>query len=213
MHALAYRSRSVTVALLAVFSLSQGAMAQETAWTFDAPIGCIDSSPAIADVDGDGAMDVVVTTTAGSIIALDGEGRQIWMRGTQIPISIAPTVVDLLGDGRPEVLALNQAGQLFCLDSLAGDPIWKWNLPGKVEWGMTAIVARDIDRDGVAEIVVADDHGTVACLSNDGQVRWTYQGAHGAAYCPAVGNVSGDAADEIVIAGTKRPLVCLSHTG
>jgi len=213
-----YRRRSAVVVQLAVVllgavTLSQGAMAQETAWTFTAPIGFIDSSPAIADVDGDGAMDVVVTTTAGSIIALDGEGRQIWMRGAQVPISIAPTVMDLSGDGRPEVLALNQAGQLFCLDSLAGDPIWKWNLPGNIEWGMTAIVARDIDRDNVPEIIVADDRGTVACLTNEGHVCWTYQGAHGAAYCPAVGNVAGDAADEIVIAGTKQPLVCLSHSG
>ncbi|MFV2069403.1 MAG: hypothetical protein ACC645_20765, partial [Pirellulales bacterium] len=43
--------------------------------------------------------------------------------------------------------------------------------------------------------------------------RWTYQGAHGAAYCPAVGNVSGDAADEIVVGSYSAKIHVFSHDG
>ncbi len=189
------------------------ASGQEVIWTYDAPIGFIDSSPAIADTNDDGSPDVVVTTTAGSIIVIDAAGRKIWMRGGQIPISIPPTVADVLGDPRPEVLALNQAGQLFCLDGLAGNPLWKWNLPGKVDWGMTAIVACDLNHDLVREIVVADNLGNVSCLSGEGQPLWQYRGTHGAAYSPAIGNVTGDAQDEVLIGGSKSPLVCLSASG
>lgn len=76
-----------------VLMLSPTAYARELQWTFDPALGNADSSPAVADLNGDGKDDLVVTTAAGMVVAIDNEGRQIWMSGVQIPISIAPTVV------------------------------------------------------------------------------------------------------------------------
>ena len=100
------------VYVILVFS----AHSREVQWTFDPPLGNVDSSPAVADLNGDGKDDIVVTTTAGMTLAIDSSGRQIWMSGVQIPISIPPTVVDLMEDSTPEVLVVNQSGRLYCLD-------------------------------------------------------------------------------------------------
>ncbi len=187
--------------------------ARDVQWTFKPPLGLVDSSPALADLDGDGIDELIMTTTAGSTLAVDQQGRQIWMQGVQIPISTAPTVVNLLEDETPEVLVVNQTGTVFCLAGKTGDPIWKYNLPGKIEWGMTALVAYDLDGDEDLEIIATDDQGNVLCLSHDGEKVWQYTGDHGYARCPAVGFVGDSAEPVILIAGAKVPLLCLSAEG
>ena len=120
-------------------------------------------------MNGDGLSDLVMTTTAGSILCVDHQGQQVWMRGVQIPISIPPTVVNLVEDETPEVLVVNQSGQIFCMAGRNGDPIWQYNLPGKIAWGMTALVAYDLDGDNALEVIAADDSGHVVCLSAQGE--------------------------------------------
>ncbi len=188
-------------------------LALEARWEFKPPLGQADASPAIADLNCDGVNDVVVTTSAGSIIAIDHLGRQIWMRGVQIPISIAPTAVNLLEDETPEVLAVNQSGQLFCMAGRNGDPIWDYSLPGKIAWGMTALSVHDLDGDGALEIIAADDAGHVVCLSRDGELRWQYDGDHGHGMCPAVGLIGDGKHPVIVMAGPKTAMLCLDAKG
>lgn len=189
------------------------AQALEAKWTFDPPLGDVDCSPGVADLNGDGKSDLVVTTTAGMTIAVDSAGRQMWMSGVQVPISIPPTVVDLLEDPAPEVLVLNQAGRMYCLSGKTGDTIWQFDFPGKVVWGTTSISASDLDGDGALEIVAGDDQGHVVCLSNEGELRWQYNGEHGYAYCPAIGVIGENESPAVVIGGSKIPLVCLNADG
>jgi len=201
-------------ALLAFLALCNLPLdAREVQWQFKPPLGLVDSSPALADLNGDGIDDLIMTTTAGSTLAVDHTGRQIWMQGVQIPISISPTVVDLMEDETPEVLVVNQTGTIFCLEGKTGNPIWKYDLPGVIEWGMTALAVYDLDGDGDLEIIAADDRGNVICLSHAGELIWQYTGDHGYALCPAVGLVGGREEPVILIAGSKVPLICLDASG
>jgi outer membrane protein assembly factor BamB len=187
--------------------------AREVQWQFKPPLGLVDSSPAVVDMDGDGIADLIMTTTAGSTLVVDHEGRQVWMRGVQIPISTSPTVVDLMEDEVPEVLVVNQTGTIFCMAGRTGDPIWKFSLPGKIEWGMTALAVHDLDGDGDLEIIATDNQSNVVCLSHEGEKVWTYKGNHGHALCPAVGVVGAGKEPVILIAGPKVPLLCLDASG
>ena len=203
----------LAVCATATLALAQGVEGVETLWDFRPTAGYIDSSPAIGDLDGDGQTDLVVTTTAGSIIALDGNACLLWQRTIRGPISIPPTVADVTADQAPEVLVVNKSGQIFCLDGATGDRIWDWALSRKVEWGVTAIAVSDLTNDGLAEIITGDSRGTVVSITGEGEALWTYEGPHGWTLCPAIGDLDGNGTREIVVGGTKAPLICLSGEG
>ena len=214
MDAFAATSRICLAALsVAVLLPAQGANAIETLWTYDVPVGYVDTSPAVGDINNDGEPEIVLATTGGNIVALSKYGEQIWRCDIENEISIPPTLSDATGDGNLEVLAMNNAGLLLCLEGASGNPLWTWRFAGKINWGYTAIVAEDLDGDGAVEVVAGDSLGTVACLTGHGEVLWTYSGSHGATLCPAVGDLDGDGLREVVVGGTKTPLVCLTCEG
>lgn len=187
--------------------------AAEEIWRFETPLGSVDSSPAIADMNGDGRDDIILTTVSGSVVLVDSAGREIWGRPLQIAISIPPTVADLVEDERPEILVVNQSGTIFCLAGQSGDTIWKYELPSGIEWGTTAIVAYDLDGDGRTEIITGDTGGHVVCLSATGERLWQYDGGHGQTFSPAVGVLKETDGPSILISGSQLPLVCLDASG
>lgn len=201
------------VAVLVACSTVSLASGLEPLWTYPVPLGTADSSPAVADVDLDGHPEVVLTTTGGSVILIDSRGQQVWMRGIQIPISLPPTVVDLVEGPELEVLVLNQTGSLFCLDGRTGDTIWRYDLPGAIEWGVSAITAVDLDGDGHPEVIAGDQDGHVVCLSSEGAREWQYDGPQGSTYCPAAGPLGKETKASILISGPRVPLVCLDGQG
>ena len=187
--------------------------AQLTLWSYKAPAGYLDSSPAVADLDADGEMDVVVTATAGDVTALDRNGRLLWQKTLAGPFSIPPTAVDVTDAPGSEILVLNNHGVLSCLDGRSGEVIWEQRFPHNIGWGMTAIVAHDLNADGEVEIVTGDNAGTVLCIASDGKERWRYTGPHGVTMCPAVDDLGFGPEAEVVISGLNGLVVCLSHNG
>ncbi len=193
--------------------VAAGGSANEIVWEFHAPAGHVDASPAIGDVDRDGGLDIVVTTTAGSVIALGPDGFPIWRWDVRQPISVPPTLANVTGDQAPEALALTNFGRLLCLDGTTGNPIWTFDLPGKLDWAATSIVVGDVNKDGHAEVVTADSKGTLVCLSGRGVPLWTLQEQGGWRSSPAVGDLDGDGFCEILMGSSRCPLVCVSHDG
>src|SRR5690606_30729899 len=108
---------------------------------------------------------------------------------------------NLVEDAVPEVLVVNQSGRVYCLAGRTGDPIWQYDLPGKIEWGSTAIAVSDLDKDGQSEVILGDNAGHVVCLSHEGELLWRYNGEHGYAYAPAIGVVGDNPAPAILISG------------
>jgi outer membrane protein assembly factor BamB len=62
--------------------------------------GGVWSSPALADLDGDGVADCVVGALDGKVYALSGrDGRRLWEFETGGPVHGRPALADLDGDG------------------------------------------------------------------------------------------------------------------
>lgn len=189
----------------------------ESLWTYPPPEphtdASIDASPAVADLNGDGHFEIVVVTTYGHVVALDGNGTPLWKTHVGDTLIILPTATDITGDGRPEILVGGRREKFACLDGATGHLLWEWRHSGRIEWGTTAIAAADLDGDGGNEIVTGDSNGTVVCLKGDGTEHWLYKGPHGWTLCPAIGDLDGDGKLETIVGGTQMPLVCLSHDG
>jgi outer membrane protein assembly factor BamB len=207
------RLGALSLCVAVVLTVLLPAAAVETLWTHKLDNGYVPGSPGIGDVDGDGRVEIVVTTTLGSIIALNADAQEVWRYETGTLITLTPTVIDVDGDGTLEVLALTDAGTVWCLAGRTGEPIWDDALPGASRWGQSGLAVGDLDNDGTQEIVTGDELGSVVCLAADGTVVWTYQGPHGHSLCPALGDLDGDGMLEVVVGGTARPLVCVSHKG
>ena len=196
--------------LIASASYAEGA---ELLWNYQAPSGHIAGSPAVGDANGDGAMDVVVATTGGSIVALSGGGDLLWRQDVAGEITVPPTLADVMAGPGLEVTVVDSSGMLYCLDAGTGGRLWDARLPGRVDWGCTSIAAQDINHDGVVELITGDAEGSVVCLTGEGREVWTYRGPHGFTRCPAVGDLDGDGFPEVVVGGTTLPIVCLSNRG
>lgn len=67
--------------------------------------GQVYSSPAIADLDGDGSPEVVVGDSAGRLHAIRANGQALWVvQAAAVPIFGSPIIADADGDGRPDVI-------------------------------------------------------------------------------------------------------------
>ncbi len=128
----------------------------------------------LADVDGDGADEVLAGTTDSHLVLLK-EGQALWQRplqnisGRGARVS-ALAVADLEGSGRMSVLA-GTAGWYVNAFAADGTPLW-------ANWfryhPITALAAVDADRDGKAEVMAGNVYSTPLTVHNwDGSFRWS----------------------------------------
>jgi hypothetical protein len=165
------------------------------------------SYPSLADMDGDGNVEVVVGDAIirgadGTLLARGGRGKGAapyggsGVGGTYGALS---AVIDLDGDGSLEVVTGSTA----------------YNKDGSVKWdngGLDGLVAvADFDGDGQGEIVKTSGI-YVYGMESDGTVAWgplTYSGNLSA---PGIDDLDGDGQPEIVFAA-QNSLVALNWGG
>ncbi len=118
-------------------------------------------SPALADMNNDGRLDVVFQSTDGCVYFYGGDGNLLpgtsGMRYSTLTTGASessPVVADLNGDGFNDVLCGGETGLLTAFSGLDGAvlPGFPIQLPGEVR-GAPAVA--DIDHDGKTEIVLA----------------------------------------------------------
>lgn len=131
----------------------------------------ITTAPALADVNGDGRVDIVFVAgeahiTSSSIWVLDARGRIINGFPTTLhePIAASPIAADVDGNGYADIIVATCAGTIQAINGygeiVQGFPINVTN--GKITATPTAT---DIDGDGTLDIVVATDDGSVEAIN------------------------------------------------
>ncbi|MBD3336299.1 MAG: hypothetical protein GF355_12360 [Candidatus Eisenbacteria bacterium] len=133
----------------------------------------VNGAPALADLNRDGRLDLVVATVGGDgqIIVLDGgsgkplPGWPVAVKG--VSFNSSPVIVDVTGDGVPEVLAAGLetgAVERVVLPALTGEggSVDGWPLIlGGEEILTSSPLAVDLDQDGRLEL----------CLGTEGEGR------------------------------------------
>jgi hypothetical protein len=176
-------------------------------------------SPAVADLDGDGANEIIITHN-GNLVVWNADGSQKWRFDDSAQVGriwSSPVVADFRDDGRLEIVIA------------ARDTIWMLDAAGRVAsgWPVTwqdelrSLAAGDVDGDGQLDVVVASsDHapdilnafhangariagfppvesGTIGCQANGGDSGncWI-AGAYDQNL--AIGDLDGDGKQDIV---------------
>ncbi len=159
------------------------------------------ASPALADLSGDGKLDIVVGAADQKVYAWDGRGRRLpgWpvlardsAGGDEAKILSSPAVGDLDGDGRPDVVegtaeaygsTPDTSGRVHAW-SAAGRPLPGWpvtpsalaadSIPLAGEGVPSSPVLADVDADGRDEVAIAAFTGQPELYRGDGS---SYPGA------------------------------------
>lgn len=172
-------------------------------WTVDLPAkscssgssdkNCHWSSPAAADIDGNGTVDVVAGTNNGHVVAVSHDGSILWdtdvssafgmAAGTQ-EIASSPAVADVDADGRPEAVVgtgsirpdVCTQGGIIVLDHNGNvQPGWPQFAadgstppPGCRDTVFSSPAVGDLDNDGDMEIVAGGFDKRIYAWHHDG---------------------------------------------
>ena len=173
-----------------------------------------ESRPLLADIDGDGALEILVLADAS-----DGSPRTLHVYrangqpvGGQFPRAIDPRAfepamlaVDLDGDRRKEIVVIEEGADFAQYRLLAfrsdGSVYPAWNTSYVTAAPQARLAAADLDRDGKPEVLVQEQE-RLRVLDHTGYVRpgWPVPLSRDFDYAsPAIGDLDLDGRDDIVV--------------
>jgi len=151
------------------------------------PEPSMDSAPVLADLDGDGTLEVVLQTEEVGIFALKADGSSLW-RQCWAGGNAEPVVADLENDGHPEAIFAADDGYVAVLDGAKGTVKWTFNTdslgisPASISVGPTVA---DLDGHLPKEIIYTardapqsdpahykDDHMAIVAVHADASTNW-----------------------------------------
>lgn len=152
-------------------------------------------TPLIADIDQDGAPEIVAETLDGFIVALSGDGQTVEWTSTVLTggiYGITPSIGDIDGDGDLEI-ATTVSSSPFRLIVLAGED-GGLVLDQPTPFGELNLAAlADLDRDGDAEIVAGTQ-----ILDGEGNLLWSSE-TQGQIAFNAIVDADGDGHGDVIV--------------
>ncbi|MBN1349616.1 S8 family serine peptidase [candidate division KSB1 bacterium] len=191
----------------------------------------LQAMPAIADMDNDGNLDIVVITFSGRVLTFDYLGNKIddWCIYNSPGFCMGPTIVDLDNDGQNEII-FRSSKNLYAYSkngvSLSG---WVARLRGEGLHVWPSPSVGDIDNDGDYEIVIGAlyyyyedwiNEKMYAYHHNAEDVQgWPYESGYGEGYTgwirsdATLADLDGDGSIEVISGTEKGYILVLNSDG
>ena len=175
----------------------------------------LESSPNLADINGDNVLDVSVGSQNGSLYVVNGAtGADVggWPQNLGNGINSSPAVADVDGDGKPELfvgsgLPNTSAGALWSFRSDGGQR-FKFNGQDRQfsspSFQSTPAIG-DVNNDSRADVSVGALALSIWSLDHAGGVNWNHDADDTVFSSPALVDVNGDGFSDIVIGGDSTP--------
>ena len=156
-----------------------------------------DSSPALADLDGDGRAEIIVGDDGGLLHVFTQDGRELagFPQQTGSLIEASPAIGDVDGDGAPDIVVGSWDGRMYAWDH-AGRALPGWPVAAGDQFISSAALV-DLTADGLPDIVAGSKDGFLYAWNGRGELLPGFPVSLGAYVfsSPWVGNLTKDAAD------------------
>jgi hypothetical protein len=156
----------------------------------------------MADLDGDGIMEIIAGSTNGEFKVWDIYGDSIWVKSGLGMIQSKPAIGDIDLDGDKEIVVTNRTNAIYIWESDGSDfPGWPQYV-SEVS-GLKSPVIFDLDGDDTLEIIVGErdwPNGRIDVYRYDGSLLWFDTLDYMCVATPSVGDIDNDGTFEIVAA-------------
>ncbi|MGH9143611.1 MAG: FG-GAP repeat domain-containing protein [Vicinamibacterales bacterium] len=127
------------------------------------------NSVAVADLDGDGQLDLAVADypdNATGVLLGDGTSfKPVVLYGSGAALSWFEAIADVNGDGKPDLIVADFAGTVGVLLG-NGDGTFQTAQDYPVSGDATSVVAADVTGDGRPDLIVSNGNNSVSVLLN-----------------------------------------------
>ncbi|MFH1228924.1 MAG: PQQ-binding-like beta-propeller repeat protein [Candidatus Aenigmatarchaeota archaeon] len=172
--------------------------------------GSLFSSPAIADVNGDSFIDVVIGSDDRNVYAINGSsGLKLWNYTTDDAVGSSPSLADMVGGTGLEVVVGSFDYNLYLLNGTNGSKIWNYTTGGVV-WSSPAI--GDLNKDTYPEIAIGSDNGTLYSINRTGNMTWMFSAQNSIWSSPAVADINNDNNLEVVFTSYDGSVYAINGT-
>ena len=173
-------------------------------------------SVAVGDVNGDGALDLVVANSCGKSAAcsngtasvLLGDGKGNFTLKTEVDLGkqvSSVALADLNGDGKLDLIAANSADNQVGVLLGKGDGTFNNQVKYEVGVGPSGVVVADFDGDGLPDVAVANlKNSTVSLLHGNGDGSLQTAVAYPVGFGP-------DALAALDLTGSARPALVTAN--
>lgn len=154
--------------------------------------------PGIADLDGDGNLDIIYMNAQRGLVAASGAvEKPVWTFKAPGTVVSTPAAADLDGDGEPDVVTCVNADPTSWLIATSGKDarvLWQAPYPPRAfpfMLGDPCLLLTDVNGDGTADAVILDDKGGLT--AHDGKTGKVVWGRPGKTVVPVIGPAAFDA--------------------
>jgi hypothetical protein len=213
----------------------------EVLWTFNNYSSDVWASPAIADIDNDNEMEIIVPLrSAGALLALGRNGNLLWQFNVSGFIESSPAIADINMDGNAEIVFgtsgyYGSPSRVYALTMIGNKPqiLWEFepeDIDGKGASVLSSPAIVDINDDNKLETIFGSYNGYLYALDEGGELLWKFLTKteteindsirENVYVSPTVADLDGDGTYEIVIQTSisrdfknRTSIFCISSTG